>query len=568
MVANHLDLLKETAVEEFSKDTEPKIRLILRKFESTMGTIQQLREKVLDVDGKFTRPFRNKLESLNAAVIAQIEENNNKEKFIKEVQGEIDSVQNDINTLKFTTELINKKKLASISAELEEFLLDLNPNGEEKRIEIKENMEYLKSEYEKVLEMTEDIKIEYKKVKENMRVITEELSYSRLDAKIQGVHTVTSLMEKQLRRVSSSSLSTASKNSHSTASSSVLRSDPSLPQALDVADTQSNEEEAHVDYINPLGAIFDPSRQKDIMSFNRIIIKVLEYLGDAEIEQLGAMALDESIHADILGGMKMVITEQQNKLEMERIKSLEQEIDESVSDITSNQDISNNEISLNEKLTHAVQDIMKLDNPKRDIPPSTSDEEDYLTSRGGIPKRPNSRATRLLRRVIVEEGADQSALPKLITSSDLPSKNETAPLMAITTIQKQTTSPKTAIIPSLKNDGMSFQKGTDALRRLSKKTSIIHTIPRRESQGPVPTPKLALIVSKDHVVSSFIGKLKTIEGSECTSMSSNSSTSLSHINDTISSTPLPPKEPTPPPSTSSKIRKSTVGVLRRSVNIK
>jgi hypothetical protein len=528
-------------VAEFSKDSAPKIQLMVRKFESTLSAIQLMREKVLDVGGKFTRPYRDKLEALNSAVISQLAENSRLEKLIESVREETEQTQHDTSTLQMTNELILKKKLLAISPELEDFLLELDPRGDEKREDIKSNREYLANECDKIREMIASLKAEDQRLRENLRMIAEELSYSRSDAMVQGVHTLSSLLEQQLSRVSLKSLpSQQSSNEKATCSSSSLASssssslhkasDISLPSLQDSLSRPSVVLSTHDEGLGeecndsvqpraPFQALFDPSAGRNISGFGRIVVHILEFLGDAEIEQLGAMALDESIHADLLGGMQMVITEQQQQLELQRIQSLEHElllesVQRSAKEMRPqlSQSFSGNPEAgsgpgsdgLDAQVVQALREMLIPSAVPRSV--TVPEEEQVGGGVGTVSRRPNSRTSRLLRRVIVEEGADKSALPKLITSADL-SPTPRDSMMTITTLTKQPHSnhPPTNTSGALQE--VDFGSGIG--RKMTRKSVAPVSTVRKESVQlrPRSRPSLALIVSKDHVVSSYVGTL-------------------------------------------------------------
>lgn len=558
---------------------------MVRKFESTVAAIQLLRAKVLDVGGKFTRPYRDKLEALNAAVINQIAENSRLEKQIESLKEETGEVQNDVSTLQLTNELILKKKLTNISAELEDFLLEFDPKGDEKRDDIKSNREYLTNECDKIREMISNLKAEDQKLRENLRMIAEELSYSRSDAMVQGVHTLSSLLEQQLSQASLKSLpSQRSGKAVSLSSSSLATSASTLPSLEDSFSRPSAALSTHEEDLGESGgtniarpkapflALFDPSARRNISGFGRIIVNILEFLGDGEIEQLGAMALDESIHADLLGGMKMVITEQQQQLELQRIQSLEKELllesmERSAGEIWPPSPYSDNfedrpevapaQTGLDAQVAQALRNMLAPS-----AVPSSVTASEIPPPRGSTgTRRPNSRTSRMLRRVIVEEGADKSVLPKLITSADLSPTRDT-----IVKHQQYSNHPPAS--------SREMNYGSGSGRNMATK-SVASTIRKRSvQQRPRSRPSLALLVSKDHVVSSYVGTLGA--GPQADSSTSLSSASVCQIHDDSSLTPdiSPSASQTVatvvvaiPPPPSAERRKSSLGVLRRSVNM-
>jgi hypothetical protein len=661
-IIQHLELLQEISFEEFDKENFQKVKLGIKNFEITFISLEKLREKILDVDGKYSKPFRDKLESLNSLVLSVLDENNQKMESLEKINSDILKFKNEINILKMTNDLILKKQIQFISKEFEDFLFtSFHSLGTERtREENEQNLQYLTKECQRISEMIQKIKEEYQKLKKKLNILTEELSYSRYDARVQGVHTISSILEQQLSRNSllshtsddvsvksekflmkspSASSSSSSSSLISSSSSTIVSHKASADHLIPVAavasggsvgegagrgagagggaggvrvQVRANEESdglsvgldskssLHLPSIHESDEIKTPPATNtlsgpprvaasslaahEVFGLQHIIAHILGYLGDAEIEQFGAMTLDESIQADLLGGMKLVITQQQQQLELRRMKSLEREIQESIGTSTSgdaggedDDERSTKSQLIDEQLARAVLDIM---NPTLYGPQLREEQESGIA---GTSRRPNSRTTRELRRVKIEEGADISAFPKLLTSSDLQSSHTNkreSPSMIMTTMSKNAhTSASTA--------GTTFQR-VNEMKKLSKRSITSMTAAataRKDSQRVAPNPSLALIVSQDHVVTSYVGTLGQKMDSTSTSNSASglsshthSSSSLSQIQDSSTSSNQLLQDsttfvlsPSPPPPGAAAVgvtnRKSSVGVLRRSIQI-
>ena len=288
---SHLLNIEEKAVANLSRDNIAMVVSEVEGFAKNMESLVAIRNKTLDVGGVFTRPLREKLETLNNQIITALGENRHIEVTIDRTTGELGALNEIVEALLAGLDDILQGRVTVIGEGLEQLILDSAPESIRIREDRAAAHEQLRADLKRLSALVERDRTNYEEMLAKLSSIALAMSYSTADAWRQGLHIISSLLRVYIR---SKVMQMNSGVASVTSSSVCLESDSSdLAVRTGLGESLAMPSE--------LRAQLPPRLE-------RIVMLVIEYLGKDALIYLGAQHLDDLITADLSAALRRYLT--------------------------------------------------------------------------------------------------------------------------------------------------------------------------------------------------------------------------------------------------------------------
>lgn len=304
---SHLLKIEEKAVDTFSRQNLPIVTEEIEKFSSNLDAMVLIRNRTLDIGGKFTQPLRDKLEVLNQGVKSTLISNRELSVNVEMKRGELQTLSEIVEELMKGLEGILSGKITVVDEVLENLILESSPNSAFVRESRLTTHEQLQSEHKRLTAMVEKDQDNYDELYLKLQYIASAMSYSMTDAWNQGFHIISSLLRQllkrkwqtcQKRRQSIMSVTLPSTVLNETSSSSSFERLES-----DTSDTTiSNVPKMHHSSLSGVDTTELPDR------LERVVMLIIDFLGMDALMNLGALYLDDSIMNDLSNALRQFLS--------------------------------------------------------------------------------------------------------------------------------------------------------------------------------------------------------------------------------------------------------------------